>query len=125
MDVDKQNKENEEILEIKIGMMEKYTLATTRSMARARQEGESSDTAERITPVTGDVAERVAEKKQDWRAELHEYVTNGSTPKNRLEAHKLRSRATNYELRDGILYRKSFNGPSLRCLTKEEGEKVL
>ena len=57
--------------------------------------------------------------------ELHAYLAKGETPRNRLETHKLKSRATNYELRDGLLYRKSFNGPSLRCLTREEGGKVL
>ncbi|XP_026428538.1 uncharacterized protein LOC113324435 [Papaver somniferum] len=63
--------------------------------------------------------------EEDWRTGLHLYLENGDVPKNMLEAHKLRSRAKNYELREGILYRRSFPGPSLRSLTRKEGIEIL
>ncbi|XP_026411155.1 uncharacterized protein LOC113306430 [Papaver somniferum] len=64
-------------------------------------------------------------EEEHWRTELHLYLEKGDIPRNRLEAHKLKSRATNYELRDGILYTRSFLGPSLRCLTRKEGIEIL
>ncbi|XP_026440640.1 uncharacterized protein LOC113339337 [Papaver somniferum] len=66
-----------------------------------------------------------ANKAADWRTQLHLYLEKGEVPRNRLEAHKLKSRETNYELRDGVLYRRSFLGPSLRCLTRTEGMEIL
>ncbi|XP_026420481.1 protein NYNRIN-like [Papaver somniferum] len=69
-------------------------------------------------------AKNVSDEK-DWRTEIHSYLERGEFPKKRLEAHKLKSRATNYELRDGVLYRRSFLGPSLRCLTRKEGIEIL
>ncbi|XP_026442921.1 uncharacterized protein LOC113342670 [Papaver somniferum] len=68
--------------------------------------------------------EEQANKDADWRTHLHLYLEKGEVPRNRLEAHKLNSKATNYELRDGVLYRKSFLGPSLRCLTRKEGIEI-
>ncbi|XP_026396952.1 uncharacterized protein LOC113291656 [Papaver somniferum] len=64
-------------------------------------------------------------EEEDWRTELHLYLEKGELPRNRLEAHKLKSRATNYELRDSILYRRSFLGPSLRCLIRKECIEIL
>ncbi|XP_026458907.1 uncharacterized protein LOC113359500 [Papaver somniferum] len=69
--------------------------------------------------------ERKANKAAYWRTQLHLYLEKGEVPRNKLEAHKLKSRATNYELRDGVLYRRSFLGPSLRCLTRKEGMEIL
>ncbi|XP_026435203.1 uncharacterized protein LOC113332920 [Papaver somniferum] len=61
----------------------------------------------------------------NWRIQIHKYLQNGETPRDRLEAHKLKSRATNYELRDGVLYKRSFQGPLLRCLSPEEGIEIM
>ncbi|XP_026377630.1 uncharacterized protein LOC113271922 [Papaver somniferum] len=69
--------------------------------------------------------EEQVNKAADWRTQLHLYLEKGEVPRNRLEEHKLKSRATNYDLRDGVLYRRSFMGPSLRCLTRKEGIKIL
>ncbi|XP_026444131.1 uncharacterized protein LOC113344349 [Papaver somniferum] len=63
--------------------------------------------------------------EEDWRSQLHSYLEKGEVPRNNLEAHNLKSRATNYELREGVPYRGSFLGPSLRCLTRKEGTEIL
>lgn len=65
------------------------------------------------------------DNKEDWRSQHHSYLEKGEVPRNRLVAHKLKSRVTNFELREGILYRRSFLGPSLRCLTRKEGMEIL
>lgn len=57
------------------------------------------------------------ERKPVWRTTLHQYLQKAELPRNRLEAHKIMRKVTNYKLRDGVLYRRSFLGPSLRCLT--------
>ncbi|XP_026395814.1 uncharacterized protein LOC113290420 [Papaver somniferum] len=64
-------------------------------------------------------------EKNDWRAQIHRYLQDRETPRDRLEAHKLKSRATNYELRVGVLYRRSFQGSLLRCLSPEEGIEIM
>ncbi|XP_026411168.1 uncharacterized protein LOC113306446 [Papaver somniferum] len=69
--------------------------------------------------------EEQVNKHSDWITQIHLYLEKGEVLRNGLEAHKLKSRATNYELRDGILYRRSFPGPSLRCLTRTEGMEIL
>ncbi|XP_026432313.1 uncharacterized protein LOC113329683 [Papaver somniferum] len=48
-------------------------------------------------------------EEEDWRTELRLYLEKGDIPRNRLEAHKLRSCATNYELRDGIKILKALH----------------
>ncbi|XP_026429825.1 uncharacterized protein LOC113326284 [Papaver somniferum] len=65
------------------------------------------------------------DNEEDWRSQLHSYLEKGEVPRNRLEAHKLKSRASNYELREGVLYCRSFLGPSLRCLRRKEGMEIL
>ncbi|XP_026432335.1 uncharacterized protein LOC113329709 [Papaver somniferum] len=69
--------------------------------------------------------EEKVNKDAYWRTKLHLYLEKGEVPRNRLESHKLKSRATNYELKDGVLYRRSFYGPSIRCLTRKEGMEIL
>ncbi|XP_026445407.1 uncharacterized protein LOC113346002 [Papaver somniferum] len=63
-----------------------------------------------------DMEEEKENEDLDWRTEIHSYLEKGELPMKRLEAHKLKSRATNYELRDGILHRSG--GRSLAYRTK-------
>ncbi|CAL1381192.1 unnamed protein product [Linum trigynum] len=57
---------------------------------------------------------------QDWRKPLMEYLQHDLLPTDPKEAMKLRRRAPRYLLIEGVLYKKSFIGPYLRCL--DEGE---
>ncbi|XP_026429310.1 uncharacterized protein LOC113325326 [Papaver somniferum] len=75
--------------------------------------------------IVDDTQEENVSEEKDWRTEIHSYLEKGELPRKRLEEHKLKTRATNYELRDEVLYRRSFLGPSLRCLTRTEGIEIL
>ncbi|XP_026398598.1 uncharacterized protein LOC113294417 [Papaver somniferum] len=74
-----------------------------------------------------DVAINTADRypDEDWRKTIHSYLETGELPKGRPEINKVKSKSAAYELRDGILYRKSYLGPLLRCLSKEEGQTIL
>ncbi|XP_026428930.1 uncharacterized protein LOC113324861 [Papaver somniferum] len=61
----------------------------------------------------------------DWRKPIHQYLETRELPKGRPEINKIKSKAAVYELRDGVLYRKSYLGPLLRYLKKEEGHSIL
>ncbi|XP_026383610.1 uncharacterized protein LOC113279117 [Papaver somniferum] len=64
-------------------------------------------------------------KDGDWQKPIHQYLEMGEFPKGRPEINKIKSKAAAHELRDGVLYRKSYLGPLLRCLRKEDGNSIL
>ncbi|WOG87665.1 hypothetical protein DCAR_0206896 [Daucus carota subsp. sativus] len=53
------------------------------------------------------------------------YLQNGHLPPNADEARKLQVRALKYVLIEGVLYRKSFVVPYLRCLRPDEAREAL
>ncbi|XP_026400131.1 uncharacterized protein LOC113296015 [Papaver somniferum] len=65
------------------------------------------------------------EAENDWRIPIHQYLDKGTLPADVKEARKLESKATVYNLRDGILYRRSFLGPLMRCLSQTKGKRIL
>nr|GEU33919.1 transposon Ty3-I Gag-Pol polyprotein [Tanacetum cinerariifolium] len=56
---------------------------------------------------------------------LMEYLKEGTPPGNRKEASKLRIKARQYELLEGVLYRRSFLTSCLRCLRPLQAEYVI
>ncbi|XP_026459938.1 uncharacterized protein LOC113360668 [Papaver somniferum] len=63
--------------------------------------------------------------EEDWRTEVHLYRKEGTLPADLKKARKIQSKAGRYDIRDGVLYKKSFLGALLRCLSREEGHRVL
>ena len=57
--------------------------------------------------------------------EIKLYLKNIHLPPNADEARKLQVRAFKYVLIKGILYRKSFVIPYLRCLRPDEAQETL
>ncbi|GKV01387.1 hypothetical protein SLEP1_g13944 [Rubroshorea leprosula] len=53
------------------------------------------------------------------------FLRNGIVPEDRQEAMKLRKKASRYTLVDGVLYKRSFSLPLLRCLNPYETEYAL
>nr|XP_017233202.1 PREDICTED: uncharacterized protein LOC108207252 [Daucus carota subsp. sativus]XP_017233203.1 PREDICTED: uncharacterized protein LOC108207253 [Daucus carota subsp. sativus] len=60
-----------------------------------------------------------------WMDEIKLYLESGHLPPNADEARKLQVRALKYVLIEGILYRKSFFIPYLRCLRPDEAHEAL
>ncbi|GAA0157641.1 hypothetical protein LIER_14868 [Lithospermum erythrorhizon] len=61
----------------------------------------------------------------DWRAPIIEYIANGKLPSDNLEAKKVQNRSFKYQIYQGELYRKSWDGPLLTYVASEDVPKVL
>ena len=67
----------------------------------------------------------VAAKEQDWAININACLQTGVLPEDPKRAHKIRAQAAWFTLIGGDLYRRSFEGPYLRCLTQSEIQYVL
>ncbi|GKU90196.1 hypothetical protein SLEP1_g4224 [Rubroshorea leprosula] len=62
---------------------------------------------------------------QSWTNSIISFLRDGIVPEDRQEAMKLRKKASRYTLVDGVLYKRSFSLPLLRCLNPYEAEYAL
>ena len=60
-----------------------------------------------------------------WMEPIRASLTNGILPSNPKEADKVKKRSNWFILYEGILYKRYFVRPLLRCVTPEEGRRVL
>ncbi|XP_027183804.1 uncharacterized protein LOC113782091 [Coffea eugenioides] len=60
-----------------------------------------------------------------WMDPLVRYLANGELPSSRVEARRILLKSRGYELSNGVLYKKSYLRPWLRCVTPEEGDYIL
>ncbi|GKV21714.1 hypothetical protein SLEP1_g31668 [Rubroshorea leprosula] len=60
-----------------------------------------------------------------WTDPILFFLRDGTVPEDRQEAMKLRRKASRYTLVDGVLYKRSFSLPLLRCLNPYEAEYAL
>ncbi|GKV02683.1 hypothetical protein SLEP1_g15081 [Rubroshorea leprosula] len=60
-----------------------------------------------------------------WIDSIVSFLQDGIVPEDRQEAMKLRKKASRYTLVDGVLYKRSFSLPLLRCLSPYEAEYAL
>ncbi|GKA93283.1 reverse transcriptase domain-containing protein [Tanacetum coccineum] len=72
-----------------------------------------------------EVATVVEEEGPTWMTPIMEYLKNGTLPGDRKEASKLRIKARQYELLEGVLYRRSFLKPWLRCVGPLQADYVI
>ncbi|XP_071688332.1 uncharacterized protein [Rutidosis leptorrhynchoides] len=63
--------------------------------------------------------------KETWMTPYLRYLHDGGLPVDKAEARRIKVTAPMYEIVNGALYRKSYNGPLLRCLTNDEALKVV
>nr|GEU64200.1 reverse transcriptase domain-containing protein [Tanacetum cinerariifolium] len=67
----------------------------------------------------------IEEEGPTWMTELVNYLKEGTLPEDEKVARKLRLKARQYELMDGILYKRSFLTPWLRCIGPLQAEYVI
>ncbi|KAK1406979.1 hypothetical protein QVD17_38589 [Tagetes erecta] len=67
----------------------------------------------------------VTKEPATWMVPIIKYLTTGESPVKKEEAHALKQRAAYYEIINGELYRKSFLGPSMKCVDPDEGTYVV
>ncbi|GKA23301.1 reverse transcriptase domain-containing protein [Tanacetum coccineum] len=72
-----------------------------------------------------EVATVVEEEGITWMTPIIEYLKNGTLPGDRKEASKLRIKARQYELLEGVLYRRSFLKPWLRYVGPLQADYVI
>ena len=63
--------------------------------------------------------------KESWMDPIIDYLRNSKELEDKSQVRKLRIKAARYTLLDEVLYKKSFFGPLLRCVTKEESKAIL
>lgn len=57
--------------------------------------------------------------------EYIEYLTKGTLPDDRYEAHKLKKMGKRYIVNDGKLFKRGLPGIQLRCLSGDEAMEVM
>ncbi|XP_027178148.1 uncharacterized protein LOC113777314 [Coffea eugenioides] len=62
---------------------------------------------------------------ETWMSPFILFLGQGVLPEDRVEARKIQRKSARYALRDGELYKRSYLGPWLRCVTPEAGRQVL
>nr|GEX31136.1 reverse transcriptase domain-containing protein [Tanacetum cinerariifolium] len=71
------------------------------------------------------VPQIIEEEGPTWMTELVNYLKEGTLPKDEKEARKIRLKARQYELMEGILYKRSFLTPWLKCVGPLQAEYVM
>ncbi|KAL0427853.1 UNVERIFIED_CONTAM: hypothetical protein Slati_2960100 [Sesamum latifolium] len=61
----------------------------------------------------------------DWRTPIVEWIEKGNLPDNRWDASRLKARAVRFLIQGGILYKKFYTHPLLRCVSQPEGVHLL
>ncbi|XP_021985424.1 uncharacterized protein LOC110881499 [Helianthus annuus] len=60
-----------------------------------------------------------------WMTPIIQYLQEGILPESKAEARKIQNKALHYEMSCGILYRKSFLGPLLRCVDPQDANYLI
>ncbi|XP_019199712.1 PREDICTED: uncharacterized protein LOC109193303 [Ipomoea nil] len=63
--------------------------------------------------------------EETWISDLMEYLQHGRLPDDPLRARKAKLRAPRFQVQDDRLYRWSYGGPLMRCLTSFEADLVI
>ncbi|XP_073037607.1 uncharacterized protein [Primulina eburnea] len=64
-------------------------------------------------------------QRSSWMTPLVEYIVHGKLPEDRARAAKIKKQAPRFVFSNDVLYRRSYQGPLLKCLSENEVEYVL
>ncbi|GKA30206.1 reverse transcriptase domain-containing protein [Tanacetum coccineum] len=67
----------------------------------------------------------IEEQDPTWMTPIVEFISKGTLPHEQKDARRIRRTAQRFELRDGVLYRRSFLQPWLRCVGPIQADYVL
>ncbi|XP_076890282.1 uncharacterized protein LOC143541309 [Bidens hawaiensis] len=62
---------------------------------------------------------------ESWMTPIKAYLSSGALPAQKAEDRKIKHKALNYQLNDGVLYRRSFLGPLLHCVDAEDANYLI
>ncbi|XP_021974608.1 uncharacterized protein LOC110869682 [Helianthus annuus] len=60
-----------------------------------------------------------------WMTPIIQYLQEGILSESKAEARKIQNKSLHYEMNGGILYRKSFLGPLLRCVDPQDANYLI
>ncbi|XP_022028168.1 protein NYNRIN-like [Helianthus annuus] len=67
----------------------------------------------------------ITAEKPCWYTPILKFLTKGELPPTRGEAQKIQTKALQYEVNNGVLYRKLYMGPLLRCVSPAEAKYLI
>ncbi|XP_076931050.1 uncharacterized protein LOC143596069 [Bidens hawaiensis] len=62
---------------------------------------------------------------ESWMTPIIAYLSSGILPIEKAAAQKIKHKALNYQMNDGVLYQRSFMGPLLRCVDAEDANYLI
>ncbi|KAI3777367.1 hypothetical protein L1987_47167 [Smallanthus sonchifolius] len=62
---------------------------------------------------------------RSWTTPILNYLSTGILPEEKPQARKLQHKALHYQLQEGVLYRRSYLGPLLRCVDAEDSNYIV
>ncbi|KAM1106635.1 hypothetical protein ACFX2H_003422 [Malus domestica] len=65
------------------------------------------------------------QQRDSWITPIYIFLTHGTLSNDKVQAKKIRYKATRYLIINDQLYKRGFNLPYLRCLTLTEVETVI
>jgi ribonuclease HI len=65
------------------------------------------------------------EEASDWRQEIFSYLQDGILPSEKKPAMRLKMKEGRFTILNGLLYKRGFTLPLLKCISTEEGNYVL
>ncbi|GAV77729.1 rve domain-containing protein/RVT_3 domain-containing protein [Cephalotus follicularis] len=83
------------------------------------------DYLDRPTISEADVMDIDVPQESNWLTHFINWLRNEILPEDPVEARKLVYRAHRFQFRDGILYKRSFSFPWLRCLNPSEADYAI
>ncbi|PKU82262.1 hypothetical protein MA16_Dca017484 [Dendrobium catenatum] len=79
----------------------------------------------KIFPSKGEIVLAIDDETVDWRKPFIDYLQENKLPHEKSAADQIKRRALSYTLINGTLYRRSFDQLWLRCLNKQEAQKIV
>ncbi|XP_071727447.1 uncharacterized protein [Rutidosis leptorrhynchoides] len=67
----------------------------------------------------------ITTEEECWMTPFIKYLADGTLPKDKLQARRIRMRAPMYNFKNGILYKKSFTEPYLRCVGPTQAKEII
>nr|GEW82555.1 reverse transcriptase domain-containing protein [Tanacetum cinerariifolium] len=108
-----------------VGTRKQTPLAKSRQQARTLIQQVLVEELETKSITGKEVTAVIEEEGPTWMTKLVNYLKEGILPGDEKEARKIRLKAHQYELMEGILYKRSFLTPWLRCAGPLQAEYVM
>ncbi|XP_071740637.1 uncharacterized protein [Rutidosis leptorrhynchoides] len=80
---------------------------------------------ERKSTEEDTLMETITAEEECWMTPFIKYLADGTLPEDKLQARRIQMRAPMYNFKNGVLYRKSFTEPYLRCVGPTQAKEII